>query len=262
MTDKFTPQMRIILATVLSFLFFALYDHFFIPKNPPVETTSLEQNASPATTKAPSSDVKAANSADVAGAPTSSAKLGEIIATVKASGYEIQIDRLGRIAKFYLEEKKYKDDNGGRFQLIDDSQSLLPLEIRFSDKKVNEDAFVMSYSADKSSVDVAENGSTLVLTQTLNDVTVTKTMTFFPSGQYDLHVTLSTPKEYFLSPGFRPHLAVDGYTFHGALIKKADGSIKTSMMAVQKAMNTSPTLKSLPVQINTTPRFSMSWVKV
>lgn len=226
MTDKLTPQVRIILATVLSFLFFALYDHFFIPKNPPIETTSLEQNATPSTTSS-APEVKSTTSADVAGAPMSSGKESEIITTIKAAGYEIQIDRLGRIAKFYLEEGKYKDDKGERFQLIDASQSLLPLEIRFSDKNVNADAFVMSYSADKAHVDVSENGSSVVLTQTLSNVSVTKTITFFPSGKYDLQVKLSTPKEYFISPGFRPSVALDSYTFHGALIKKADGTVKT-----------------------------------
>ena len=227
MTDKLTPQVRIILATVLSFLFFALYDHFFIPKNPPLtENTSLEQNATPSTTTS-APEVKSASSADVASAPMGSAKESEIITTIKAAGYEVQIDRLGRIAKFYLEEGKYKDDKGERFQLIDASQSLLPLEIRFSDKNVNADAFVMSYSADKSNVDVTENGSSVVLTQTLGSVNVIKTLTFFPSGKYDLHIKLSTPKEYFVSPGFRPSVAVDGYTFHGALIKKSDGTVKT-----------------------------------
>ncbi|MFB1007884.1 MAG: membrane protein insertase YidC [Sulfurospirillum sp.] len=227
MTDKLTPQVRIILATVLSFLFFALYDHFFIPKNPPLtENTSLEQNATPSTTTS-APEVKSASSADVASAPMGSAKESEIITTIKAAGYEVQIDRLGRIAKFYLEEGQYKDDKGERFQLIDASQSLLPLEIRFSDKNVNADAFVMSYSADKSNVDVTENGSSVVLTQTLGSVNITKTLTFFPSGKYDLHIKLSTPKEYFVSPGFRPSVAVDGYTFHGALIKKSDGTVKT-----------------------------------
>ena len=225
MTDKLTPQVRIILATVLSFLFFALYDHFFIPKNPPLtETTSLEQNATP-TTSAP--EVKTTTSADVASSPISSGKENEIITTIKSAGYEVQIDRLGRIAKFYLEEGKYKDDKGERFQLIDASQTLFPLEIRFSDKNINADAFVMSYSADKSNVDVTENGSSVVLTQTLGKVNVTKTITFFPSGKYDLHVKLSTPQEYFVSPGFRPSVAVDSYTFHGALIKRADGTVKT-----------------------------------
>lgn len=229
MLEKLTPQVRMILATVLSFAFFALYDHFFIPKTPLVDvntSVSAQQQTSKDTTSAP--DVKAPIvSTDVASAPVANAKESEVITTVKASSYEVQIDRLGRIAKFYLLEGKYKDDKGERLQLVDASQGLLPLEVRFSDKSVNADAFVMSYSADKNSVDVVENGSTVVLTQTLGTVTITKTLTFFPSGKYDLHVKLSEPKEYFISSGFRPSVALDSYTFHGVLIKKADGTIKT-----------------------------------
>lgn len=228
MTDKLTPQVRIIIATVLSFLFFALYDHFFIPKNPPVTDTntssSIEQTS---TAKAP--EMKSTTSGtDVAASPTTNAgKESEVIATVKAASYELQIDRLGRISKFYLLENKYKDDKGEHFQLIDASQNLLPLEIRFSDKALNADAFAMSYSADKNNVEVGEKGASIVLTQPLSGVTVTKTITFYPSGNYDLHVTLSSAKEYFISTGFHPHVAVDSYTFHGALIKKADGTIQT-----------------------------------
>ncbi|NCD11719.1 MAG: membrane protein insertase YidC, partial [Epsilonproteobacteria bacterium] len=146
---------------------------------------------------------------------------------VKAPSYELQIDRLGRIAKFYLSELKYKDDHGERIQLIDASQGVLPLEVRFSDKSVNTDAFLMSYSADKNIINVEESGSSVILTQKLGDVTISKTVTFFPSGKYDLHVKLSQAKDYFISPGFRPNAAVDSYTFHGALIKKADGTIQT-----------------------------------
>ena len=199
---------------------------FLSPKILQSKPHLLNKNATPSTTTS-APEVKSTTSADVAGAPMSSGKESEIITTIKAAGYEIQIDRLGRIAKFYLEEGKYKDDKGDRFQLIDASQALLPLEIRFSDKNVNADAFVMSYSADKAQVDVSENGSSVVLTQTLSNVSVTKTITFFPSGKYDLQVKLSTPKEYFISPGFRPSVALDSYTFHGALIKKVDGTVKT-----------------------------------
>ena len=223
--DKLTPQVRILVATVLSFLFFAIYDYFFIPKNLPLaenNTSAIEQ-----TTSTPAPEIKAVQSTDVAQAPMNSGKENEIIATIKAQGYEAHIDRLGRIAKFYLLEDKYKDDKGERFQLIDASQNLLPLEIRFSDKTVNADAFVMSYSADKSVIDVSDNGSQVVLTQILNGVTVTKTLTFFPSGKYDVNVKLSSVKEYFISPGFRPNVALDSYTFHGALLKKSDGTIKT-----------------------------------
>ena len=225
MIDKLTPQVRIIFATVLSFLFFALYDYFFIPKNVAVSENNVSVMEQASASKAP--DIKSVSTVDVAQAPMSSGKENEIITTIKAQNYEVQIDRLGRISKFYLEEGKYKDEKGSRIQLIDASQNLLPLEIRFSDKSINNDAFVMSYSADKANVDVSDNGSSVILTQTLNEVVITKTLTFYPSGKYDLAIKLSVAKDYFVSPGFRPNVALDSYTFHGALLKKSDGTIKT-----------------------------------
>lgn len=230
MLDKLSPQMRIIIATALSFLFFALYDHFFIPKTlPQTETTSVTKEQQDTTKNAASTapEVKSLVASDVTNAPVTNVKEDEVIAKIKAASYEVHIDRLGRIVKFYLEEAKYKDEQGERFQLIDATQGLLPLEVRFSDKAVNADAFVMSYSADKNMVEVSENGSSVVLTQTLGALSITKTLTFFPSGKYDLHVKLSSPKDYFVTPGFHPTIAVDSYTFHGALIKKIDNTIKT-----------------------------------
>ncbi|MDD2383722.1 MAG: membrane protein insertase YidC [Sulfurospirillaceae bacterium] len=233
MIDKLSSQMRIILATVLAFLFFAVYDHYFIPKNiPEAQTTQAltdKKDVAQGTngSMAPSSSTMI-SSADVATvAPVTQVKENEIIATVKSASYEMKIDKLGRIAKFYLLEEKYRDDKGEQLQLINVDQNLLPLEIRFSEKVINEDAFVMSYSADKSNIDVVDGGSNLVLTQTLNGIIVTKTLTFFPSGKYDLHVKLSTAKDYFISPGVHSSVAVDSYTFHGAFIKKGDDTIKT-----------------------------------
>ncbi len=227
MLEKLTPQVRIIIATVLSFGFFALYDHYFIPKTPLVETnTTTSSQALPAST-ASAPQIATSLSTDVADAPLVATKEGDIIATIKAPSYELHIDKLGRITKFYLLEGKYKNDQGERFQLVDATQGLLPLEIRFSDKALNADAFVIPYSADKHSVDVSEGGSTLVLSQTLGSMVVTKTLTFYPAGNYDVHVKLSEPKEYFITAGFRPSVALDSYTFHGALIKKSDGTIKT-----------------------------------
>ncbi len=231
MTDKLTPQVRVIIATVLSFLFFAFYDHFFIPKNTPLAETnsSITEQATPASSATRAPEFKEATSSqEIAQTPlVGKENQNEVIVKVKAASYEMHIDRLGRISKFYLNESKYKDDKGERIQLIDASQGVLPLEIRFSDKAVNSDAFLMSYSADKSVVEVSETGSTVDLTQKLGEITLTKSITFFPSGKYDLHVKLSNAKDYFISPGFRPGAAIDSYTFHGALIKKADDTVQT-----------------------------------
>ncbi len=226
MLEKLTPQVRIIIATVLSFGFFALYDHFFIPKTPFVENNATTtQTSAPATTQSAPS-VKA----DVTASPatTSSVTEADIITTVKAPSYELDIDKTGRIVHFYLLEDKYKNDKGERLQLIDASQGLLPLEIRFNDKVLNTSAFSTPYTADKNLVQIGDSGNaTVVLTQLLGNTTVTKILTFYPAGNYDLNIKISEPKEYFLTAGIRPSVALDSYTFHGALIKKADGTIKT-----------------------------------
>lgn len=42
--DKLTMQHRILIATVLSFAFFAAYDYFFIPKHTPQATTQNQKS--------------------------------------------------------------------------------------------------------------------------------------------------------------------------------------------------------------------------
>ncbi len=222
MIDKLSNQSRIIIATVLSFLFFATYSYFFIPKpEAPTQQKTEVGKSIPATTptsSAPSSTAKVP-------AHTKQTK-EEIIATVVADKYEIKIDRLGRISKFYLKEAKYKDENGERIQLIDSELGPFPLEIRFADEETNRQAFATSYTASSSNTKVEASGTTVTLTQSLSDLHVQKILTFYPNGNYDLHVKLDKQKEYFITPGFRPNEAVDGYTFHGSLIKEADDTLR------------------------------------
>lgn len=229
MIDKLSSQTRIILATVLSFLFFATYNYFFVPAKVVMQennqTTQVEQSAlnAPVT--------KSADLNKPASLATSQSQIkksdGAIIATIKARNYEIRIDRLGRISKFYLNDKKYVDETGERVQLIDPTLTPAPLEIRFSDENINAEAFATSYEADSSDVVVGQNGTTLKLTQSLSQVKITKELTFFPNGHYSLHVSLNNPKEYFITPGFRPNSAIDMYTFHGSLVIESDGTLET-----------------------------------
>ncbi|WP_024955660.1 membrane protein insertase YidC [Sulfurospirillum arcachonense] len=221
MIDKLSNQSRIIIATVLSFLFFATYNYFFIPKQEVTEQKTQVEKAQkvgsqPITSVAPSSS-------DI---PSQvSKKSVEIITKVQAASYELHIDRLGRISKFYLNETKYKDENGDRIELIDSELVPYPLEIRFSDENINSQAFATSYTASESEIKVADKGTKLTLTQSLSDLKIVKTLTFFPNGNYDLSVTMSNPKEYFITPGFRPNVGIDSYTFHGSLIKEADETL-------------------------------------
>ena len=224
MIDKLSNQSRIIIATVLSFLFFATYDHFFIPKKEvtPEPTTKVEKSV---TKSAPSS---ASDSVSTAEVPVQKAtKSGEeIIATISAEKYEIKIDRLGRISKFYLNESKYKDAEGNRIQLVASDLGPFPLEMRFSNSDLNTQAFHNSYTASASNVKVTDNGAKIILKQSLSGLHVEKILTFYPAGNYDINIKLDSAKEYFITPGFRPNVAVDSYTFHGALIKEADETLR------------------------------------
>ncbi len=223
MIDKLSNQSRIIIATVLSFLFFATYNHFFIPKKEIAtqQETKLEKSVK---TTAPISSSTPIASSKVP--TTTTQKKEEIIATVIADKYEIKIDRLGRISKFYLREKKYKDENGERIQLVDSELAPYPLEIRFADESINKQAFATSYTTSSSSIKVGAKGTQITLTQSLSGLQVQKILTFYPEGNYNLHVKLDSSKEYFITPGFRPNAAVDKYTFHGSLIKEADETLR------------------------------------
>ena len=222
MIDKLSNQTRIIIATVLSFLFFATYDHYFIPKKNIVDTNQTKQTKvkQDISNKAPQISNDNTTATKAPAKPLKSQE--EVILTVKAKRYELHIDRLGRISKFYLNEEKYKDENGERIQLIDNKLKLYPLEIRFADENVNTEAFAIPYVADKNMVEVKDKGVKVTLTQSLSGLKVIKNFTFYKDGNYDLDIKMSKPEKYFITPGFRPNIAVDSYTFHGALVKEAD----------------------------------------
>ena len=93
-------QKLVILATVLSFIFFIAYDHFFIPKNLPLDQnqTVTAQRSSQANA-APS-----ANTASGASAPQAVATQSREIAVIKGEHFVARIDELGSISKFYLND--------------------------------------------------------------------------------------------------------------------------------------------------------------
>jgi YidC/Oxa1 family membrane protein insertase len=226
--DKLSNQSRIIIATVLSFLFFATYDYFFIPnKETPIEQQAKTQVNKDSSTAAPISANPSSISSEVTKKVPMQAtqKSEDIIATIVAQKYEVKIDKFGRISKFYLNKEKYRDEDGQRIQLIDSELGPFPLEIRFADANINKQAFAVPYIASAQNLKVGANGTKITLTQVLDGLNVKKTLTFHPKGNYDIRVELDNAKEYFITPGFRPNTAVDIYTFHGALIREFDETL-------------------------------------
>ncbi|EJP74339.1 MULTISPECIES: membrane protein insertase YidC [Campylobacter] len=215
--DKLSTQKRVLIATLLSFLFFIAYDYFFIPKSMPIEqnrSVNVAQNSSNATPSSQSANVTA---------NTDPSQNTKILAKIKGQNYEAQIDELGRISKFYLTEKKYETADGNKTELT--GISPLPLEMRFSDAAINDQAFRVSYTADISELDASSGAKTINLTQNLDGLSVTKKITFYPDGRYEVEVNLSKNVEYFITPGFRPNISVDNYTIHGALLMHADDKL-------------------------------------
>jgi len=230
--DKLSNQNRIIIASILSFVFFAGYDYFFIPK--PAQnineqnSTNIQKSVSN-TSKAPVANGIANSSVPVninKAKKVAKKTIDKIITTVKAKNFEIQIDRLGRISKFYLNEAKYTSKDGKRLQLVDHTLGFLPLEMRFSDKTINTEAFATDYTTNKKSTQILDKPVKIILSQSLPNLNIKKVMTIYKDGHYDLNVILSKNEKYFITPGFHPSLAKSGYTFHGALLKKSDGSME------------------------------------
>lgn len=217
MLDNLSPQKRMVIAICLSLVFFVAYGYFF-PKKPHI---SQELNS---TNKAILQEKQAPVLNTQDSAPNIQAKQElEILTTINGKFFEAQIDALGRISKFYLNEDKYMLEDGSKMPLI--TKEPYPLEMRFSDPNLNELAFSNSYKADKTHIDLKDGEQSVNLTQTLDNLTINKKITFSPNGSYKVDITLSNPTSYFITPGFRPDVAVDSYTVHGLLIKQNDGSL-------------------------------------
>ncbi len=195
---------RIIIATAISFIFFFAYDFFVL--QPSIKNAPIKKNET--------KEVKT----------TKSTLKQEIVATIEAKNYEVKIDELGRINSFILKQNKF-NENGKHLELIPPKLPK-PLEVRFENKELNKKAFSTKVSVDKSYIKLSGTKKTLTITQNLGDEVVKKIVTFYPNGRYDIKVILTKPTIYYISPGYRPNVAVDSLTIHGALIKKADGTLE------------------------------------
>jgi len=225
--DKLTQQQRMILAVVLSFAFFALYDTYFMPK-PQINDVNITKQV----VKQQAPDIKQANSApsikaepssSVTKAPITSSK---VLVSVEAKDFRLSIDNLGRVSSYELISKRFIDSEGNPAKLIDSSAKLKPLEIRFSDPSINSEAFSVNYISDKNSIVLNGKEESVVLTQKLSSITITKTITFKSNGTYTLDIKLSTPSEFFITNGSHPTAEDDRFVFNGVIAGRSDGSLE------------------------------------
>ncbi len=201
---------RIIIATVVSFVFFVAYDYFILQ---PQEKNSIqfEQNVTKVqkTQKVKKIASKLVNSKNVI--------------TVNSPEYTAKIDEFGRISEFILKEKKFNEKNK-KLDLIP-SKLPKPLEVRFENKQLNSLEFKTPITSDKKILNITDKPQNITLIQNLNGLILKKIITFYPNGRYDVKILLSKNVKYFISPGYRPDIAVDKLTVHGAVVEKSDGTL-------------------------------------
>ncbi|HIP50722.1 MAG TPA: membrane protein insertase YidC [Campylobacterales bacterium] len=200
-------QKRLLLALTLSFVVFIAFD-LFMPKTlKPVDAnlTSTTQQAQ-ATNAAPQIASTSATPSITTSAPLSSSSAPQstfkALTTVSSDTFIYSIDDLGRIAQVTMLEKKYEYE-GEKLKLLNPSW-IKPLEIRFSDAALNDEALKTPYTTSSSTVDLNSGNTKVILTQKLSSTTVTKELTFYKDGHYDININLSEPQAYFIMPGRRP----------------------------------------------------------
>ena len=221
MFDKLTSNQRLLVAIVLSFVFFIAYTAIFPPKTTKLDsnTTKLENNVSAVTPIAnktvsvPDPSLNLDNNLQMQNQNT--------LVTITSNDFVLKIDTLGRIASDILLEKKYDKSEGQHAELID-SESVKPLLVRFADDSLNQEAMKTSYSCDVSNANITDKPVSVVLTQKLSDLTVTKNFTFYPDGHYDAKVVLSRDARYYVDLGQRPRVEKKMMTVAGAMVYYGD----------------------------------------
>ncbi|MBA1419872.1 MAG: membrane protein insertase YidC [Epsilonproteobacteria bacterium] len=226
---------RLLLALVLSFFVFVGYSYFFPVKElTPTQTgngetktaQTTQEHATPSVTQTQNVAPTTNENNTMTKAPVEKALPS--IATIKSTNFIMTIDELGRISQMELLEKKYETKEGDHIKMLSPT-AVKPLELRFSDAKLNEEAFITPYvNSGAQTLDVANAAQTLTLTQSLSGVTVTKKITVKPTGEYEVNISLSNDVPYFVTPGHRPMADDSRYMLvRGALIEGADNIITT-----------------------------------
>ncbi len=218
-----TPNQRLILAVVLSIVFFVAYTAIFPPEQP--EQTDAKKSQS-VELKENSQNKNISTAEQEAGHKISdsekiAASASNTIVTITNKDFVLKIDTLGRISSKELLEEKFNDSHDVHSQLIP-SFGTKPLFVRFLDEDLNKEASAVAYTADISEIALGDNPQKVVLTQKLSDITVTKELTFYADGHYDARVSLSKDKRYFIYLGQRPQITEQLMTVVGAMVYTDD----------------------------------------
>ncbi len=223
MLENMSSNQRLMVAVVLSFVFFVGYTAIFPPEQQALTDqngTQKVQNASivESIEKGYHDASTASKVSDTPEAPSSLQSSTKLV-HIEAQDFTMDIDTLGRIASMVLKKDKYNIEKNHHTELIS-REGAKSLHIRFSDAALDAIALKTPYVASVPTIDLMHsNKATVTLTQTLPDLTVTKEITVYADGHYDITINLSKEKRYFVYLGQRAKNANEQImTVHGALI--------------------------------------------
>lgn len=217
-----SPNQRLMIAVVVTILFFVGYTAIIPPK------PNLEQTGSASTTqksheaqKVVSNDVKDTPDVSMTTLETKT-KSTDLLTTVSSNDFILKVDTLGRISSVVLNDKKHNDKNNKQSELIS-PDGAKPLQIKFADEELNRLASTTPYTTTKESINLGENGKgSIILKQNLPDLVVSKKITFYADGHYDIDISLSQEKKYFLYLGQHPKIAEQMMTVNGSMVYHGD----------------------------------------
>jgi len=202
-----SPNQRLIVAVLLSVIFFVAYTAIFPPVEPEVALDAKTDKVILNTNK---DELKTATVESAAGHVISNtdrraASAASNLVVVNNKNFILKIDTLGRISSKELLEDKFRDKDDQHAQLVP-SFGTKPLYIRFLDENLNKEASSVAYSTSVSELNVDGSSKSVTLTQKLSTLSVTKKITFYDDGHYDVDISLSQDKRYFIYLGQRPRV--------------------------------------------------------
>ncbi|MBU0720760.1 membrane protein insertase YidC [bacterium] len=222
MLDKMTSNQRLMLAVALSIVFFVAYTAIFPPEQ---VNTDANKSKNVELKQESQSNVTSSIEQETGHAISSDEKISvgasNTIVTITNKNFILKIDTLGRISSKELLEEKFRDEEDKHAQLIP-LVGTKPLFIRFLEDELNKEATTVAYKASAKELVLADAPQKVTLTQKLSDLTVTKELTFYADGHYDVNISLSKDKRYFVYLGQRPEIKEQMMTVVGAMVYTDD----------------------------------------
>ena len=225
MLDKLTPNQRLVVAVLLSVIFFVGYTAIFPPAKPAVDPAKADPNKvelKNTNSKTDITDVVENISEDAKKSQQKVAKsVSNDIVTITNKNFILKIDTLGRISSKELLENKFRNDENLHAQVIP-AKGTKPLYIRFADDTINDEAIKTPYTANISKVTLQDKPVKVTLTQKLTSVTVTKVLKFYADGHYDVDISLSKDLKHYVYLGDRPRVSKKLMAVAGAMVYTND----------------------------------------